>query len=111
MLPYRTFPSPKGEGFTDPLAGTLRFLRGSAEFFQEGLVLVFFHGETVLGQRKLAFVHVFLEIRERLADDVPAIRIALDELRREAVEQADHVVQHQVLSVAVRTGTDADGRN
>src|SRR5258706_1447329 len=24
MLPYRTFPSPKGEGFTDPLAGTLK---------------------------------------------------------------------------------------
>ena len=26
MLPQRTFPSPKGEGFTDPLAGTLKFI-------------------------------------------------------------------------------------
>src|SRR5258706_2452413 len=30
MLPYRTFPSPKGEGFTDPLVGTLNDTRDAA---------------------------------------------------------------------------------
>ena len=32
MLHQRTFPSPKGEGFTDPLAGTLNFSE-QREFF------------------------------------------------------------------------------
>ena len=40
-----------------------------------------------------------------------SVGVAFDELRHEVVKQAEHVVDHQHLPVALQAGADADGRN
>src|SRR5262249_61777914 len=47
---------------------------------------------------------------QRIADRFTGLRVALDESRREAAEEADDVMEHQHLAVAVRARADADGR-
>ncbi len=47
----------------------------------------------------------------RLPDDAPEVGVSLDELRVESRLIADQVVENEDLSVAPRSGPDADGRH
>src|SRR5215471_15280000 len=86
-------PNPLPQGERETLTSGSRALRtrwdpGSGvllEVLHQRLILVFLHGEAVLGLRELAFAHVLLEVGQRLADVLPAIGVALHELRREAI--------------------------
>ena len=64
---------------------------------------------SVVGKRPGAdFGEVLLGGASRLDSQ---FREMLDELRMETVRQAEHVVADQHLTVAIRSGTDANGRN
>ena len=67
--------------------------------------------ERVLLRGKLSLFHLADEIFYRAVHHFFQIGILFDELRREIVEQAEHVMHHQHLAIAVSAGADADGRN
>src|SRR6266545_2759099 len=50
-------------------------------------------------------------LANRAADDLLQVVVALGELGSELVEKAEQVVKHEYLTVAVRAGADADGRD
>src|SRR5271156_2466012 len=59
--------------------------------------------------RERAAAHVARVIRRCGENGFPELCVLLYEGRNEGVEEAEHVVTHQDLTVAVRTGADADG--
>src|SRR5450631_4340698 len=64
---------------------------------------------SVLGARELATGDLSGKTLGGAADLLGEIGVALDELRRLAGRQAEHVVKHQDLAVGTGTGPDADG--
>src|SRR6185437_16200689 len=65
--------------------------------------------EALLLGRKSAAAHFLRVAFQRITDRVTRLGVAFYEGRRKAAEQADDVVEHQHLAVAVRAGADADG--
>src|SRR5690554_1359835 len=59
--------------------------------------------------REQAFAHFVHVAGDGFLDAGRAVHVVLDEARRLAGEDAEHVVEHQHLAVAVRAGADADG--
>src|SRR6185369_3380669 len=68
------------------------------------------HLVDVLGPRESARAHVAGVALDRRFDRGAELAIAANEFRRPR-RQAQHVLQHQHLSVAGRAGANADGRN
>ena len=61
--------------------------------------------------REAALAHVGGVRVERGADRLADLRVALDEARRAALVEAEEVVPHEHLAVAVGAGADADRRD
>src|SRR5579883_2621723 len=67
--------------------------------------------ERVLGGGKRAAAHRLGVGADRLEHGAAAGEKVLAEFRTLAGGDAEHVVEHQHLAVAIRAGADADGRN
>src|SRR5882724_456401 len=60
-----------------------------------------FHGEAVTFGREGSAADFLGVLLHRIADRVARFGVALDEGRREAAEETDHVMEHEYLPVAV----------
>src|SRR5439155_613657 len=70
-----------------------------------------FHAEALPFGWKAAVAHVGGIAGDGVPDRRAGFRVALDEARRKAGEQADQVMEHEDLAVAMRACADADGRD
>ena len=70
-----------------------------------------FSFERMFRRRKFALFHFADKFFHRAEHGLFYIGVALDEFRHEIIEQAEHVMDHQHLTVAVHAGADADGRD
>src|SRR5882672_5459715 len=69
------------------------------------------HAEALPFGRKAAVAHVGSIAGDGVFDRRAGFRVALDEARRKAGEQADQVMEYENLTVAMRACADADGRD
>ncbi len=60
---------------------------------------------------KLALFNFTDKFFHRTEHGLLHVGVAFDEFRHEVVKQAEHIVDHQHLPVALQAGADANGRN
>src|SRR6188472_1098585 len=72
---------------------------------------VFLHAEALPFGREGAGAHVGRIARDGRLDRRARLGVALDERRRESREQADDVVEHQHLPIAIGSRADSDRGN
>src|SRR3990170_9061665 len=73
--------------------------------------LPFIEAKGMLGAGKLAGLDLLAVPGEGRRDDLLQVRVALDELGGEVVEEPEEVVRHQRLAIARGPRPDADGRD
>jgi len=61
--------------------------------------------------RKLTLLNFFLVASERLERIGLEVSVRLNEFRHKVIEETEKIIENQHLTVAVRTGADADGGN
>ena len=61
--------------------------------------------------RKLTLLNFFFVASERLERIGLEVSVRLNEFRHKVIEETEKIIEDQHLTVAVRTGADADGGN
>src|SRR5207237_593144 len=90
-----------------PLHGLVQWVvRTPLEGFFSSLLVV-----TLRVSRELSMLDFFFIAPERLERVSLEVGVRLHKLRYEVIEEAEEVMEHEHLSVAVRASPDADGGN